>query len=385
MKLLFVNGHLNTGGVEKSLINLLRTIDYSQHTVDLLLFEGLGDYYEDLPGEVNVVLCDLHPTYGSFFSTIKKCFISKDLRSIFLKIILTLSSHISKEFMRLIRIRGITDSEYDCAIAYRLGICSDFVSYGVKAKKKLAWWHHGEFNYSSGQVTDWKKSLKYTDQIVCVSESSKDLIKPYFKDVVSSITVLPNMIISRDITVLGDKFHPYSSQNNVFVTVGRLSEEKHMENAVLAAKELTGRGFEDFVWYLIGEGKEHHRIENLIKENQLDNKVIMLGNQLNPYPYIADADIYVHTSYVESQGLSVLEALTLGRPCVVTDSAGVHEYIINRENGLLVSQGYKYLAEGIIELLNNRELMDHIKYNSKCPDMFMDKNVIKMFEKLIRS
>ena len=42
-KLLFINGHLNTGGVEKSLLDILQHIDYSQYHVDLLLLEGRGD------------------------------------------------------------------------------------------------------------------------------------------------------------------------------------------------------------------------------------------------------------------------------------------------------------------------------------------------------
>lgn len=45
MKILITNGHLGIGGVEKSLVDLLKSIDYSKHQVDLLLFEGLGNIY----------------------------------------------------------------------------------------------------------------------------------------------------------------------------------------------------------------------------------------------------------------------------------------------------------------------------------------------------
>ncbi len=41
-KLLFINGHMNTGGVEKSLIYILRHLDYDKFDVDLLLLEELG-------------------------------------------------------------------------------------------------------------------------------------------------------------------------------------------------------------------------------------------------------------------------------------------------------------------------------------------------------
>ena len=51
--------------------------------------------------------------------------------------------------------------------------------------------------------------------------------------------------------------------------------------------------------------------------NELEGKVILEGEQSNPYPYVKSAHIYVHSSYVESQGLTILEAMALGIPCVV--------------------------------------------------------------------
>ena len=48
-KILFINGQLNVGGIEKSLVDLLNWIDYSQYDINLLLLEGMGDYVESLP------------------------------------------------------------------------------------------------------------------------------------------------------------------------------------------------------------------------------------------------------------------------------------------------------------------------------------------------
>lgn len=47
--LLLINGHINTGGVEKSLIDILKQLDYTHFDVDLLLLEELGDYAAELP------------------------------------------------------------------------------------------------------------------------------------------------------------------------------------------------------------------------------------------------------------------------------------------------------------------------------------------------
>ena len=59
------------------------------------------------------------------------------------------------------------------------------------------------------------------------------------------------------------------------------------------------------------------------------------------------ADLFVHPSYVESQGLTVLEAMALGVPCVVTKSRGPCEFIEDGVNGLLTEQSPESLAEEV--------------------------------------
>ena len=77
-KILFINGHLNTGGVERSLVDILKHMDYTKYAVDLLLLEDTGDYASELPPEVNVLFRDIHHTYGSFASSIRRCIVAHD-------------------------------------------------------------------------------------------------------------------------------------------------------------------------------------------------------------------------------------------------------------------------------------------------------------------
>ena len=152
MRFLITNGHLNVGGGEKSLLNLLNNIDYARHQVDLLLFEELGDYYQLLPSAVNVTLFDLHPTYGSLKQTFLRSLKSGHFKDLLLKIVLLLYDRVHKKFIMFFKCFMKNQFSYDCAIAYRIGICTDFVSYAVKAPKKMMWWHHGEFNYNENTV-----------------------------------------------------------------------------------------------------------------------------------------------------------------------------------------------------------------------------------------
>ena len=70
--ILFVNGHLNVGGVEKALVDLLRWIDYDSYEVDLLLLEGEGDYRPQVPRQVRVIQKDIRQLEGPFSSFLFK-------------------------------------------------------------------------------------------------------------------------------------------------------------------------------------------------------------------------------------------------------------------------------------------------------------------------
>ena len=95
------------------------------------------------------------------------------------------------------------------------------------------------------------------------------------------------------------------------------------------------------------------------------------------------ADLFVHPSYVESQGLTVLEAMALGVPSVVTKSLGPCEFIEDGVNGILTEQNPDSLAEKILEMLTNRDLYEHIRANTHCPEQFSPENVMQQVEKLL--
>lgn len=72
-KLLFINGHLQSGGVEKSLLDILTHLDYRRYEVDLLLLEAWGDYAPELPKEVHASLRSLEGTYGPLLRCLLRC------------------------------------------------------------------------------------------------------------------------------------------------------------------------------------------------------------------------------------------------------------------------------------------------------------------------
>lgn len=377
-KILFINGHLNTGGVERSLVDVFKHMDYEKYAVDLLLLEDTGGYASELPPEVNVLFRDLHNTYGSFASSVRRCIAARDWMCLRLRTLFLLRNFLGSRALKSAATLLLGEHHYDCVIGFRPGICSDLAAYSVQADRKITWWHHGEFNVDCAAYGDMCSKM---NAVAVVSQSCKATLQEKLPELESRLVCIPNML---DAVAIGQKAgnSPYTGDMLHIVSVGRLAPEKHFENVFPAAKALRQAGI-DFAWHVIGDGPERSKLEALIAENDLKDHVILDGSKTNPYPYMKYADLFVHPSYVESQGLTVLEAMALDVPCVVTKSLGPCEFIEDGVNGLLTEQVPEDLTAKVLEILKNHALYQRIKENTKCPGQFSPDRVMKQIEALI--
>lgn len=376
--ILFINGHLNTGGVERSLVDVLKHMDYEKYAVDLLLLEDTGDYASELPPEVNVLFRDLHNTYGSFASSVRRCIAARDWMCLRLRTLFLLQKFLGSRALKSAATLLLGEHHYDCVIGFRPGICADLAGYSVKAKRRITWWHHGEFYVDR---VAYGAMCSKMNAVAVVSQSCKAMLQEKLPELESKLVCIPNML---DAVAIGQKAgnSPYTGDMLHIVSVGRLAPEKHFENVFPAAKALRQAGI-DFAWHVIGDGPERSKLETLIAENDLKDHVILDGSKTNPYPYMKYADLFVHPSYVESQGLTVLEAMALDVPCVVTKSRGPCEFIEDGVNGLLTEQSPESLTEKVLSILTDKTLFQSIKENTVCPEQFAPDRVMKQIEELI--
>lgn len=384
-KILFINGHLNVGGVEKSLVDVLRHFDYFKYDVELLLLEGLGDYADDLPKELTVRLVDLHNTYGSLTSSLLRCMKQRDWLCFKMRILMFMQRFGNAGNLRHIRKTMFGNQKYDVVIGFRPGICTNLAAFAVDADKRLTWWHHGEYNLDAKAESDYRLACGKMDAVVSVSESCTVFLREKLPEISAKLTVIPNLLDSDMINRKADLFNPYAFDGAIrhLVSVGRLSPEKHVENAILAAAYLVEKGITEFKWYIVGDGGERKKLWQLAEDKGVGEYVVFVGNQANPYPYMKYADLFVHPSYVESQGIVVLEAMTLGVPCVVTRSLGPCEFIEDGVNGVLTEQSSEDLVEKVLRMLENEELCKRIRENTKCPEQFSKEKIMKHIEALI--
>ena len=146
------------------------------------------------------------------------------------------------------------------------------------------------------------------------------------------------------------------------VTVGRMTPQKSYDLAVLAAEELRKRGYK-FRWSFVGDGISRSLIEKMIAERNLEGYIELLGEQANPYPYMAACDVYVQTSSFEGFGLTVTEARILGKAEVCTNFPSAYNQITDGETGLICEMNPKAVADKIELLFTNVDLKAKLEGN----------------------
>jgi glycosyltransferase involved in cell wall biosynthesis len=152
------------------------------------------------------------------------------------------------------------------------------------------------------------------------------------------------------------------------VAIGRLVEKKGHETLLLAARLLRDRGLE-FSVRLVGEGPEWPRLQRLVHELQLGDRVVFLGplSESEVRQEYEDADVFAlpcrKLPNGDQDGLPnvILEAMAHGVAVASTRLDGIAEAIVDEESGLLCDQDDPAaFAENLARLIENPDYRQRI-------------------------
>ncbi len=303
-KVLIVMGYMVYGGIQKSLITFLENIK-DKAEVDLLLW-GRAKEEMELPKWVNVLKV---PTVKSVRGALKENGLFS--RSFILSCLGVLRKKRWKVMCKL-------KKRYDVAIAYlQVGFPKYYVIDKVKAAKKYAFYHHGSYDFSE-KIKAWDLEYypKY-DKLYCVSSHVRDLLSKTLQADIS-YDVMPNFINVEEITCLGKENYIWQGQGLKILTVARLSYEKNILKTLSIAKRLKDDGLK-FSWLIVGDGSLYAQAKQKIEEDSLQNQVILLGNQNNPYKFMKNCDVYVQLSLFEADPITIKETAIFNKPMVLSN------------------------------------------------------------------
>lgn len=367
---------LACGGAEKSLISLLPFLAERNYEITIMVVSKGGLFEQYVPKNVNLKTFQYKPTLirHLFFSIVHRLKKGCKVHGA------ELYWHYVGQYLPSIK------EEYDVAIAYQQGFPTFYIAEKVKAKRKLCW-INVDINDAGYSPKFCRPFYEKFDRIVAVSEILKnEIVLPYYcKDssrVLTCLDILNESMIRR----MANEFVPFNNERQWnIVTVGRLAKQKGYDLAIGAAKILKDKGI-DFAWHFVGGGVLFNKLQEEIKENGLQDYVILEGEQLNPYPFMKSADIYVQTSKFEGFGLTIGEAKILGRPIVSTNFPVVYNQITDGVNGLVVGMTPNTIADGILKLITDgnlrKKLMASVSSEHNSTSKTESEKVIKLIEEL---
>ena len=235
-----------------------------------------------------------------------------------------------------------------------------------------------------------REKYKRADKIVCVSQYVKNIMEQInFVDkdkllvIYSSILPIGN---DYDTTYLKKEFN--ISENAIkFGMLSALQLDKHKDIlTILKAVNLLKKSVKNFVFFIVGEGKDRKKIEKLVDEMGIKKHVILTGFRKDIPNILNFLDVYVHSVFNEALGTSILEAMSVGLPILGTKIGGILEIVKDNENGFLFPvNDHATLSLMMKKFVEYPQLKNNFKkINMEKAAFYSSKNMAKKYYQLYK-
>lgn len=341
-KILFLIHSLQSGGAERSLVNLVNSLNKKKYDVSVQTLFDVGVLRKELDSSVTYI-----PGFKKLFRG-----------NVSLSKLLT-----PKQLCRL-----LIKDEYDLVVSYLEGQCCRILS--EYEGKKIAWIHieHNSKDDIIHPFRDYeeaKECYSKFDKIICVAKTVENNFNYYF-ELSEKTETIHNIVDVEKIVELGKENQGLIVQNeNCYnlISVGRLiNSHKGFDRLIRIHKKLLNSGINNKL-YIVGSGEDKKAIEVLIDELEVENSVYLTGYTNNPYKYISKSDLFVCASHKEGFSTACAEALILGVPVVSTMVSGAEE-LVEGKCGIVCDNTEEALYNCLRELLTDKKRLSNYRENA---------------------
>jgi glycosyltransferase involved in cell wall biosynthesis len=312
------------GGAERIMLNLAHGIAERGYAIDLVLAQAEGSYLDQVPESVRLVkLKDRH-----------------------LKAFRTLASlpalvHYLNLEQPVALISALNHANITALWAQRL----------ARTQQPVVITEHNTFSQHFRDISirySWptfrlvKRFYPWADGIIAVSDGVAEDLAQVVGISRDQIKVIYNPIVTPELQDKAQKpiDHPWfePGQPPVVLSVGRLTAQKDYSTLIQAFAQV--RHNKQLRLLILGEGEERPALEALVRELALEQYVSLPGFVPNPYPYMAQAALFVLSSRWEGLPTVLVEALSCNTPVIATDCpSGPREILRDGQYGRLVPVG----------------------------------------------
>ena len=260
-------------------------------------------------------------------------------------------------------------------------------------KAKVIFTEHGRFYPDS---TSWKRQLvnpvlmRATKKATAISHATKDALEEYEFIPKARIDVIYNGIkslqVDNTIKAVTKSELAIPEESIVLGTIARFDPIKNQEMMIKAFSAALKEN-QNLVLVLVGDGEMRPTLEALVQKEGIEDHVRFTGYIKDPSRYLAIMDIFLLSSLSEGTSMTLLEAMSLSKPCIVTDAGGNSEIVEHQQTGLVTENANQKAYTSAINTLCSSPMsikeMGANGYSVFC-QKFNAKNMVAQYAHLYR-
>ena len=206
----------------------------------------------------------------------------------------------------------------------------------------------------------------------------------------SKIQLIYNPAYDQKIKLLAKKRIKFKFNNELryIICVSRFSKRKGIEDLILSFNKCIQKlGYLRLI--LIGYGNREKKIIELINKKKIADKVMIINNCSNPYPYIKLSNLFVFNSKYEGFANVLVESISLDTPVISTNcNSGPSEILLNGKGGDLIPtyDNIDQLSKKILKFFSSPKiLMNKNKIAKAKLKRFSVKKNVQQFQKVFKN
>ncbi len=372
-KITFLLLHLNYGGLEKQVTTLANELAKSYDVEFVVLYDLLnGKSFYKLNDNIKV-------KFVLKYGPIKAKQLKEMLKKIkIIELFKSLAKDIKLIFTKYFGVRKIVNNmKTDVLISSRIEF-----SRQIKRRDILTISQEHSYVDTPSYVKKVKKSFKNIKYLVVMTDKAKENYQKWLNgnNTYTKVIKIPNAINSTNKKATLD--------SNQIISVGRLEDVKDFETLILVFSMCLAQN-NNLRLEIVGDGSKKEELVNLCKSLNILDYVRFTGkldsNQVEGE--MLKSSLFLLTSKSESFSLVLVEASSLGIPCISFDiDVGPREIIKDGKNGFIIKDRNKELMKKkILEIMNSRDVRNEIGNNAKInAEKYYIENVVNEWKKILK-
>ena len=194
-----------------------------------------------------------------------------------------------------------------------------------------------------------------------------------------------SVIIPNPVFINAKDFQEIRERRKAIVTIGRLHPQKNQKLLIDAFAMIADR-IPEYSLEIYGRGDLEPDLRDQIIKLGMEDRIYLKGDHKDVHHLIYDASLFVLSSDYEGLPNALLEAMTLGIPCISTDCrpGGAREIIEDGKNGFIVKVGDREaLSERMLQLILERDLAESFSERARKSTRFQPKEIYDQWEKYL--